>query len=66
MKLLHLDSSILGGASASRQVSAAIVDQLVKATPGLDVVHRDLAAEPLLHLSGEHLAAVHGAVPSPR
>ena len=63
MKLLHLDSSILGGNSASRQVSAAMVDQLVKVTPGLDVVYRDLAAEPLSHLSGEHLAAAHGAVP---
>jgi len=50
MKLLHLDSSILGGNSASRQLSAAMVDQLAKATPGLDVVHRDLAAEPLSHL----------------
>jgi FMN-dependent NADH-azoreductase len=63
MKLLHLDSSILGGNSASRQVSAAIVDQLAKATPGLDIVYRDLAAQPLLHLSGEHLAAARGAVP---
>jgi FMN-dependent NADH-azoreductase len=63
MKLLHIDSSILGGNSASRQVSAAIVEQLAKATPGLDIIHRDLAAEPLLHLSGEHLAAAHGAVP---
>ena len=63
MKLLHLDSSILGGNSASRQLSAAIVGQLVKARPGLDVVYRDLAAAPLSHLSGEHLAARQGAVP---
>jgi FMN-dependent NADH-azoreductase len=63
MKLLHIDSSILGGGSASRQVSAAIVEQLAKATPGLDIIHRDLAAAPLAHLSGEHLAAAHGAVP---
>jgi FMN-dependent NADH-azoreductase len=63
MKLLHLDSSILGGNSASRQLSATIVDQLTKATPGLDIVYRDLAVEPLSHLSGEHLAARQGAVP---
>src|SRR5580704_1002186 len=63
MKLLHIDSSILGGNSASRQLSAAIVDRLTKATPGLDVVYRDLVAEPLSHLSGEHLAAAQGAVP---
>ena len=62
MKLLHIDSSILGGNSASRQVSAAIVDQLAKATPGLDVAYRDLAAAPLPHLSGELFAARQGAV----
>ena len=63
MKLLHLDSSILGGNSASRLLSAATVDQLAKAAPGLDIVYRDLASEPLAHLSGEHLAARQGAVP---
>jgi FMN-dependent NADH-azoreductase len=63
MKLLHLDSSILGGNSASRKLSAAIVDQLTEATPGLDIVSRDLALQPLSHLSGEHLAAAQGAVP---
>src|ERR1700721_3677324 len=63
MKLLHLDSSILGGNSASRKLSAAIVDQLTNATPGLDIVSRDLALQPLSHLSGEHLAAAQGAVP---
>jgi FMN-dependent NADH-azoreductase len=63
MKLLHLDSSILGGNSASRKLSAAIVDQFTKATPGLDIISRDLALQPLSHLSGEHLAAAQGAVP---
>src|SRR5471032_428080 len=63
MKLLHLDSSILGGNSASRQVSAAIVDQLAKSTSGLDVTYRDLSAAPLSHLSGELFAARQGAVP---
>ncbi len=63
MKLLHLDSSILGGNSASRQISAAIAGQLTKATPGLEIAYRDLAARPLSHLTGEHLAARQGAVP---
>jgi FMN-dependent NADH-azoreductase len=63
MKLLHVDSSILGGNSASRVLSAAIADQLAKATPGLDIVHRDLAAKPLNHLSGEHFAARQGIAP---
>jgi FMN-dependent NADH-azoreductase len=63
MKLLHIDTSILGGNSASRRLSAAIADQLAKSAPGLDVTYRDLAAAPLPHLSGELFAARQGAVP---
>ncbi|MBJ7407209.1 MAG: NAD(P)H-dependent oxidoreductase [Bradyrhizobium sp.] len=64
MKLLHLDSSVLGPHSVSRQVSAAIVDRLKQATPSLEVVYRDLTQTPLAHLSGSHLAAAQGA-PAP-
>jgi FMN-dependent NADH-azoreductase len=60
MKLLHIDSSVLGPHSVSRKVSAAIVDRLRQATPGLQIVYRDLTATPLSHLSGSHLAAAQG------
>jgi FMN-dependent NADH-azoreductase len=63
MKLLHLDSSVLGPHSVSRQVSAAVVDRLRRASPGLDVIYRDLAVTPLGHLTGLHLAATQGATP---
>ena len=63
MKLLHIDSSVLGPHSVSRQVSAAIVERLRRATPGLDVSYRDLALTPLAHLTGSHLAAGQGAAP---
>jgi FMN-dependent NADH-azoreductase len=63
MNLLHLDASILGGNSVSRKVSAAIVNRLSESLPGLTVTTRDLAANPLSHLSGAHLAAAQGAVP---
>jgi FMN-dependent NADH-azoreductase len=63
MKLLHLDASILGANSASRELSAAVVARLRRETPGLDVTYRDLAAAPLEHLSGAHLAAGQGVVP---
>ncbi len=63
MKLLHIDSSILGGNSASRQVSAAVVARLRQTSPGLEVTYRDLATASLPHLSPEHLAAAQGAVP---
>lgn len=64
MKLLHIDSSVLGPHSVSRQVSAAIVDRLRQATPSLDIVYRDLTQTPLAHLAGSHLAAAQGA-PAP-
>jgi FMN-dependent NADH-azoreductase len=63
MNLLHIDASILGDNSMSRKVSAAVVDRLHNAMPDLDIKYRDLAAAPLAHLSGDHLAAAQGAVP---
>ncbi|MET0721954.1 MAG: FMN-dependent NADH-azoreductase [Tardiphaga sp.] len=63
MKLLHIDSSVLGPNSVSRQVSAAIVHRLTETTPGLQVTYRDLASAPLAHLSGAHLAVRMGAAP---
>jgi FMN-dependent NADH-azoreductase len=63
MRLLHIDASILGANSASRQLSAAVVENLREVTPDLQVTYRDLAASPLPHLSGAHLAAARGATP---
>jgi FMN-dependent NADH-azoreductase len=63
MTLLHIDSSILGAGSVSRTLSAEIIDAKRHQTPGLDVVYRDLGAEPVGHLSGAHLAAAQGASP---
>ena len=49
MNILHLDTSALGGHSVSRQLTAAIVDQLRRDGTAGEVVYRDLAAEPLAH-----------------
>src|SRR4051794_3066527 len=65
MKLLHIDSSVLGPHSVSRQLSAAIVDRLRQATPGLEVVYRDLTSTPLAHLTGPYLAAAQGVALEP-
>jgi FMN-dependent NADH-azoreductase len=62
-KLLHIDSSILGAGSVSRQLTAEIVAAERRRHPGLQVVYRDLAAAPVGHLSGAHLAASQGVVP---
>ena len=56
MNLLHIDSSILGDHSVSRQISAAAVAALAATTPGLEVIYRDLGAAPAPHLSGDILA----------
>ena len=56
MKLLHLDSSILGQHSASRELGAAIVARWQRDVRGIEVTYRDLAANPLPHLSGGSLA----------
>ena len=63
MNLLHIDSSITGPGSVSRQLSAAIVEAEQLLHPGLDIVHRDLAVDPVGHLTGAHLAAGAGAAP---
>ena len=51
MKLLHIDSSILGQGSASRALTRAIVERWAAASPGIEVTYRDLATHPLPHLS---------------
>lgn len=55
MKLLHIDSSILGDNSVTRQLSAAVVARFEALHPGLEIVRHDLGADPLPHLSGAHL-----------
>ncbi|HZR86248.1 MAG TPA: NAD(P)H-dependent oxidoreductase [Bradyrhizobium sp.] len=65
-KLLHIDSSVLGPHSVSRQLSAAIVERLRQFMPGLEITYRDLTTTPLPHLSGAHLAVAQGAsIPDP-
>jgi FMN-dependent NADH-azoreductase len=63
MKLLHVDSSILGDGSVSRRLSASIVATEKALHPGIEVIRRDLATGPIDHLSGLHLAAAQGTVP---
>lgn len=58
MKLLHIDSSILGDNSASRALSAAVVKAWQAAEPGVQVTYRDLASEGINHFSGATLGAL--------
>jgi FMN-dependent NADH-azoreductase len=61
MQLLHLDSSVLGAASVSRQLTSEIVGRQRALHPDIRVTYRDLAADPVLHLTGAHIAARMGA-----
>ncbi|MDB5394181.1 MAG: azoR [Rhodospirillales bacterium] len=63
MKLLHIDSSILGPNSVSRTLTAEIVERQRRLHPEIEVTYRDLAAEPHLHFSPAHIAAAQGATP---
>jgi len=55
MKVLHIDSSILGDASVSRQLSKAIVAQLQAKHADASVEYLDLAKQPIPHLTAEIL-----------
>lgn len=57
MKLVHIDSSILGDASASRQLSREVVNAWRAAQPDLQVSYRDLAGDALAQFSGFTLGA---------
>jgi len=63
MTLLHIDASILNEQSVSRQLTAAIVKRLAAAKPGTRVIHIDLAAEQVGHLSSAEFLAVQGVEP---
>ncbi|HEV2286368.1 MAG TPA: NAD(P)H-dependent oxidoreductase [Steroidobacteraceae bacterium] len=56
MKILHIDSSILGEGSASRALTREAVDGLRKTHPEAEVAYLDLAAAELPHLSPRSLA----------
>lgn len=61
MKILHIDSSILGSYSVSRELTSEIVRRQLALHPEAEVIYRDLSQDPALHLSGAHMAVWQGA-----
>ena len=55
MKLLHIDSSITGDQSVSRELTARAVAAWVASHPGTQVEYRDLATDVVPHLSADAL-----------
>lgn len=56
MKILHVDSSILGPQSVSRELTKAIVAQLETNTIAAEITYRDVAKTPVPHQSEELFA----------
>ncbi|MBX8492879.1 FMN-dependent NADH-azoreductase [Pseudomonas cichorii] len=57
MTILHIDSSILGDHSASRQLSRSVVQAYQAINADSQVIYRDLASDALSHFSAATLAA---------
>ncbi|QXZ81629.1 FMN-dependent NADH-azoreductase (plasmid) [Rhizobium sp. L51/94] len=58
--ILHIDSSILGGYSVSRTLTAEIVAKQEALHPDARVIRRDLVVDAAMHLSDAHLAVFQG------
>ena len=58
--ILVLNSSVSGHTSVSRILVEEAVSRLLEAEPGATVVHRDLGAAPIPHLTTTNLAGVRG------
>lgn len=61
MKVLHIDSGILGEGSVSRMMSAQVMEKLKEAVPNATVIYRDLDKQPIPHLTSEYFAASQAA-----
>ena len=57
MNLLHIDSSILGDHSVSRQLTAEVVESILLAEPAVNVTYRDVTRQLNLQLDDAFLAA---------
>ena len=63
--LLYVTASLFGEAGQSSRLGADLVEAIVAANPGIRVVHRDLAADPVPHLDAARFAAF-AAAPAER
>jgi FMN-dependent NADH-azoreductase len=65
MKLLHIDSSILGAGSVSRQLSAETVAEFRKSHPDTTVEYLDLAVDTPNHFNADALGSKIGVQAQP-
>jgi FMN-dependent NADH-azoreductase len=58
--ILVINSSVLGGGSASRVLVAETLARLLEAEPGASVTERDLGADPIAHLTSDTVGGIKG------
>ena len=59
MILLHIDTSILGGNSVSRELTALIVNRFTATEPDARVIYRDLVSEEIPHATAATMPSAH-------
>ncbi|QRQ12244.1 FMN-dependent NADH-azoreductase [Acinetobacter pittii] len=64
MKLLQIDTSILGEQSVSRQLTSSVIGKLSAAYPDAEIIHHDFDLEPIPHLSDAEFLAWQGVEPN--
>ena len=57
-KVLHINSSITGDNSVSRELSRELIELLAQASEGIELIERDFSKEPIPHLDGARLGAL--------
>ena len=62
---LIITSSAQAGASVSNQLAADFAARLAEANPGIEIVRRDVGADPLPHLVAETVAGIRGEPATP-
>jgi FMN-dependent NADH-azoreductase len=60
-KVLIIDSAATGGASVSHKLTAEFAERLQDQDPSARIVHRDVGASPIPHLTAETVSAIRGA-----
>ena len=55
MKLLHIDASITGDNSISKQLTSSLIEQFKKDQAELEIIHYNLDKDPIAHLSNQIL-----------
>ncbi len=57
-KVLHINSSITGDNSVSRELSRELIERLTQTSEGIELIERDFSKQPIPHLDGARLGAL--------